>query len=41
MCIRALGHYGDDLLKGAFVTVEPGRVRVRPHLPDALDAGET
>jgi predicted nuclease of predicted toxin-antitoxin system len=41
MCIRALGHYGDDLRKGALVTVEPGRVRVRPHLPDALDAGET
>jgi predicted nuclease of predicted toxin-antitoxin system len=41
MCQRALGHYGDDLLKGALVTVEPGRVRVRPHLPDDLNAGET
>jgi len=39
-CMRAVGHYGYELLKGAIVTVEPGRVRVRPHLPDPLDAAE-
>lgn len=33
LCTRALAIYGNDLLKGALVTVEPGRVRVRLHLP--------
>jgi hypothetical protein len=28
--IAALTAYGSDLLRGAIVTVEPGRVRVRP-----------
>lgn len=41
MCVRALVHYGDDFLNGALVTVEPGRVRIRPHLADSTDAAET
>jgi predicted nuclease of predicted toxin-antitoxin system len=40
VCMRALGQYGNNLLKGALVTVEPGRVRVRPHVPDPLDTAE-
>ena len=40
-CIQALAHYADELLKGALVTVEPGRVRVRPPLPDSKDAADT
>lgn len=27
---RALGVYGEELLAGAIVTVEPGRLRMRP-----------
>jgi predicted nuclease of predicted toxin-antitoxin system len=30
MCARILGHYSDELSRGALVTVDPGRVRVRP-----------
>jgi predicted nuclease of predicted toxin-antitoxin system len=40
-CVQALVHYGDDLLKGALVTVEPGRVRVRPHLFESKDVADT
>jgi predicted nuclease of predicted toxin-antitoxin system len=28
-CIAALGRYGDLLVKGAIVTVEPGRIRIK------------
>ncbi len=30
MCIFALNHHGDELIKGAVVTIEPGRIRIRP-----------
>jgi len=30
MCAAALAKYESELLQGAIVTVEPGRVRVRP-----------
>ena len=40
VCERTLAHYGRDLERGALVTVEPGRVRVRPHLHDFLDESE-
>jgi predicted nuclease of predicted toxin-antitoxin system len=30
LCLRNLKHYGQDLQKGAIVTVEPARIRVRP-----------
>ncbi|MGH2355487.1 MAG: DUF5615 family PIN-like protein [Chloroflexota bacterium] len=30
VCLWVLGLYGDELQSGAIVTVEPGRVRVRP-----------
>jgi predicted nuclease of predicted toxin-antitoxin system len=30
VCLRALAQYEADLRRGAIVTVEPGRVRVRP-----------
>jgi len=33
ICIDVLDRYGDELLAGAVVTVEPGRLRVRP--PDS------
>jgi predicted nuclease of predicted toxin-antitoxin system len=33
-CLRVLEHYGQELAVGALVTVEPGRVRVRPGDPD-------
>ncbi len=29
-CLEILGRYGDDLLAGALVTVDPSRVRIRP-----------
>ena len=31
LCLRALELYGKELLRGAVVTAEPGRFRVRPH----------
>ena len=36
--VTAIAKYGQDLLAGAIVTVEPGRVRVRPResLPESL-----
>jgi predicted nuclease of predicted toxin-antitoxin system len=34
-CLDALGRFGDELSAGAIVTVEPGRVRIRP--ADAAD----
>ena len=30
VCLSALKRYGDELAAGTIVTVEPGRVRVRP-----------
>jgi predicted nuclease of predicted toxin-antitoxin system len=30
LCAAALGRYGQELARGAIVTIEPGRVRVRP-----------
>jgi len=33
-CLYALRHYGAELQRGAIVTVEPGRLRIRP--PEAL-----
>ena len=30
MCLRVLGLYGEELTKGAIVTVEPERARIRP-----------
>ena len=30
VCSRILDHYADELAAGALITVEPGRVRVRP-----------
>ena len=35
----ALAQYGHDLSQGAIVTVEPGRVRVRPPDRDAEESG--
>ena len=32
--LRTLGHYSEDLLRGALITVEPGRVRLRPPVAD-------
>ncbi|MEK6634227.1 MAG: DUF5615 family PIN-like protein [Nitrospirota bacterium] len=29
-CVMALSRYGTELQSGAIVTVEPGRIRVRP-----------
>jgi predicted nuclease of predicted toxin-antitoxin system len=37
VCLRVLERYEADLRRGAIVTVEPGRVRVRP--PDAPNIG--
>ena len=33
VCMRVLGRYGEDLLKGAIVTAEWGRFRIRPPSP--------
>ncbi len=41
ICIRVLEQYGTNLQQGAIVTVEPGRVRVRPPWPDTLDPART
>jgi predicted nuclease of predicted toxin-antitoxin system len=30
-CLHVLARYGDDLRAGGIVTVQPGRLRVRPH----------
>jgi predicted nuclease of predicted toxin-antitoxin system len=30
VCIRALEQFGDELARGAIVTAEPGRLRLRP-----------
>ncbi|REK12339.1 MAG: toxin-antitoxin system, toxin component, PIN family protein [Planctomycetota bacterium] len=30
VCLHVLGHHGDELLAGAIITVEPGRIRIRP-----------
>lgn len=34
-CLQAIARRGSDLAAGAIVTVEPGRLRVRPPEPDA------
>jgi predicted nuclease of predicted toxin-antitoxin system len=41
ICSRTIERYCRDLEKGALVTVDPGRVRVRPHLYDFLNESET
>ncbi|MBI4516855.1 MAG: DUF5615 family PIN-like protein [Deltaproteobacteria bacterium] len=38
VCLRVLEQYQADLQRGAIITVEPGRVRVRP--PQAPTSGE-
>ena len=38
LAVRVLAHYGDELLAGAIVTAELGRVRVRP--PDGSQERE-
>lgn len=30
VCLRALESHGDELLAGAIITAEPGRMRIRP-----------
>ena len=30
LCVRILKKYGQELLQGAIVTAEPGRIRIRP-----------
>lgn len=35
VCARILAHYGAELAAGALITVDPGRVRVRPGRPEA------
>lgn len=30
MCLDVLSRHGDELLAGAIVTAEPGRLRIRP-----------
>ena len=30
MCLRVLAHHGQDLIGGAIITAEPGRLRIRP-----------
>jgi predicted nuclease of predicted toxin-antitoxin system len=39
VCREAIDRYGEELAKGAIITAEPGRLRVRP-APTADDAGE-
>jgi predicted nuclease of predicted toxin-antitoxin system len=41
VCLRTITRYSSDLQLGALVTVEPGRVRVRPHLYDVLNEPES
>lgn len=36
VCQHVVQQYGDELMQGAIVTVEAGRVRIRP--PDATDS---
>jgi len=38
LCQQILAQYGDELIQGAIVTVEAGRVRIRP--PDERASGE-
>jgi predicted nuclease of predicted toxin-antitoxin system len=38
VCVDVLSRYGDELLLGAIVTAEPGRVRIRPGETVAQDA---
>jgi predicted nuclease of predicted toxin-antitoxin system len=38
MCVDILNRYADELAAGAIVTVEPGRIRIRPSADE--DAGE-
>lgn len=35
VCARILDHYGEELAAGALITVDPGRVRVRPGRSEA------
>lgn len=37
-CVDILNRYGEELAAGAIVTVEPGRIRIRP--PADKDGGE-
>jgi hypothetical protein len=30
VCLQVLAQYGDELIRGAILTVEAGRVRIRP-----------
>ena len=30
MCLRVIEAYGPELQSGAIITVEPGRIRIRP-----------
>jgi len=35
ICLRVLQRHGNELLEGALVTAEPGRIRIRPaEIPD-------
>lgn len=38
MCVDILSRYAEELAAGAIVTVEPGRIRIRPPADD--DAGQ-
>lgn len=35
MCVDILDRYGQELAAGAIVTVEPGRIRIRPATTDS------
>ena len=39
ICIDILSRYAEDLAAGAIVTVEPGRIRIRPSADE--DSGDT
>lgn len=34
ICLHVLSNYGTELQAGALITAEPGRLRVRPAIPD-------
>ena len=37
LCVDILDRYGEELAAGAIVTVEPGRIRIRPPVKKGVD----
>ena len=37
LCVDILDRYGEELIAGAIVTVEPGRIRIRPAEKEDVD----